>query len=446
GVIVVLSIAIVVKRRVARRKSRIDRGVYTPYGYGLSKIWKERVERHLNGTVRVRTEPRVFGTHYSESFDMYQNNKESILAICPGMEAPPIRGIHAFLMTARDDAMNPPAPRERIEEYCRLYLWARHDLDPFGEAEYKKLCEVQSHLMAHVARAAALHDSGASNTPSTTCLRRNSAKHFSMGRLHHNLKAHAGKSSDVLCTHSRSSTKSDLTRMDRTHSSLKSPANISLKRLSHGHRKGHELLVSLGEPPTEPAVTVSTKSAQAVYSKPLVRSDTDGIPSVNVNSANTAGQSRRGSCQSDGSQTALIDLEPSIVNPKSSTQAARNPRSNDAFEVVEKKSILGDSLVEKTGRSDKLNNEQKAIVLELISKSEFADTNISDRGIKRTKIVTHQQGLVDHLSLCPSSNGGARHVRTRTAVDEIALACSFHEAHPENLDPKSLHVYMVLET
>ncbi|KER31882.1 hypothetical protein T265_01969 [Opisthorchis viverrini] len=330
GVIVVLSIAIVVKRRVARRKSRIDRGVYTPYGYGLSKIWKERVERHLNGTVRVRTEPRVF-------------------AICPGMEAPPIRGIHAFLMTARDDAMNPPAPRERIEEYCRLYLWARHDLDPFGEAEYKKLCEVQSHLMAHVARAAALHDSGASNTPSTTCLRRNSAKHFSMGRLHHNLKAHAGKSSDVLCTHSRSSTKSDLTRMDRTHSSLKSPANISLKRLSHGHRKGHELLVSLGEPPTEPAVTVSTKSAQAVYSKPLVRSDTDGIPSVNVNSANTAGQSRRGSCQSDGSQTALIDLEPSIVNPKSSTQAARNPRSNDAFEVVEKKSILGVPLETLTG-------------------------------------------------------------------------------------------------
>ncbi|TGZ58760.1 hypothetical protein CRM22_009464 [Opisthorchis felineus] len=358
GVIVVLSIAIVVKRRVARRKSRIDRGVYTPYGYGLSKIWKERVERHLNGTVRVRTEPRVFGTHYSESFDVYQNNKqvgflyrakavdeflklkESILAICPGMEAPPIRGIHAFLMTARDDAMNPPAPRERIEEYCRLYLWARHDLDPFGEAEYKKLCDVQNHLMAHVARAAALHDSGASNTPSTTCLRRNSAKHFSMGRLHHNLKAHAGKSSDVLCTHSRSSIKSDLTRTDRTHSSLKSPANISLKRLSHGHRKGHELLVSLGEPPTEPAVTMSTKTAQAIYSKPLVRSDTDGIPPVSVNAANTAGQSRRGSCQSDGSQTALIDLEPSIVNPKSSTQIARNPRSNDAFEVVEKKSIL----------------------------------------------------------------------------------------------------------
>ncbi|KAG5451865.1 hypothetical protein CSKR_111241 [Clonorchis sinensis] len=367
GVIVVLSIAIVVKRRVARRKSRIDRGVYTPYGYGLSKIWKERVERHLNGTVRVRTEPRVFGTHYSESFDMYQNNKqvgflyrakavdeflklkESILAICPGMEAPPIRGIHAFLMTARDDAMNPPAPRERIEEYCRLYLWARHDLDPFGEDEYKKLCEVQNHLMAHVARAAALHDSGASNTPSTTCLRRNSAKHFSMGRLHHNLRAHAGKSSDVLCTHSRSSTKSDFTRTDRTHSSLKSPANISLKRLSHGHRKGHELLVSLGEPSTEPAVTMSAKTAQAVYSKPLVRSDTDGIPPVNVNAANTAGQSRRGSCQSDGSQTALIDLEPSIVNPKSSAQVARNPRSNDAFEVVEKKSILDVPLETLTG-------------------------------------------------------------------------------------------------
>lgn len=83
------------------------------------------------------------------------------------MEAPPIRGIQAFLFAARDHAMNPPASRERIEEYCRLYLWARHDLEvslmifathsslflllwgfqPFGADEYNKFCEVQKVLM-----------------------------------------------------------------------------------------------------------------------------------------------------------------------------------------------------------------------------------------------------------------------------------------------------------
>ncbi|VDP93960.1 unnamed protein product [Echinostoma caproni] len=165
GIIVVLSIFIVVKRRITRRKSRVERNTYTPCGHGLSKVWRENLERSINATVRVRTEPRTFGAHYEENFNRYCTEdkitylyrakavdeflklKKSILQLCPDLEAPPIRGIQAFLLTARDHAMSPPASRDRIEEYCRLYLWARHDLEPFGEEEYNKLCALQKVLM-----------------------------------------------------------------------------------------------------------------------------------------------------------------------------------------------------------------------------------------------------------------------------------------------------------
>ncbi|KAF8571609.1 hypothetical protein P879_00166 [Paragonimus westermani] len=358
GVIVLLSTVIVVKRRVSRRKSRIDRAVYTPCGYGLSKVWKEAVEKRLNSTVRVRTEPRVFGTHYSENFDTYLKDsksnrtfnyhyyildkvtflfrakavdeflelKERILSVCPDLEAPPIRGIHAFLLTARDHAMSPPAPRDRIEEYCKLYLWARHDLNPFGEAEYLKLSQLQSELMKYVSRAAALRDTAASNVASSSCVRRNSTKFHPLNRITPSPKMKSGKGQ---CRpHSY---------IDRAKPSSKTNASDTpLKPLSHSRCKSRELMASISD--AETPVVKSVKLSH-VYSKELDDLEMASMPAVtNVEPSVAVGGSRRGSSQSDGSQTALIDLDPVVqVMSKSSGTFSRHPCANEAFGPVEKK-------------------------------------------------------------------------------------------------------------
>ncbi|KAF6775890.1 hypothetical protein AHF37_04476 [Paragonimus kellicotti] len=346
GVIVLLSTVIVVKRRVSRRKSRIDRAVYTPCGFGLSKVWKEAVEKRLNSTVRVRTEPRVFGTHYSENFDAYLKDKrvtflfrakavdeflelkERILSICPDLEAPSIRGIHAFLLTARDHAMSPPAPRELIEEYCKLYLWARHDLNPFGEAEYLKLSQLQSELMKYVSRAAALRDPAASNVPSSSCTRRNSAKFHPLNRITPSPRTRSGK--DQYRPHSS---------IARTKPSSKmNVIDTPLKPLSHSHRKGREPMASVSD--AETPVVKSVKPSH-VYSKELDELEMASMPTVtNVEPSVVVGVSRRGSSQSDGSQTALINLDPVVqVMSKGSVTISRNPCANEAFRPVEKKPI-----------------------------------------------------------------------------------------------------------
>ncbi|CAH8542749.1 unnamed protein product [Heterobilharzia americana] len=109
GAIIIISILIVVKRRIARRKSRIGRTTYTPCGQGLPKVWKSNIEKKINATIKVRTEPQVFGPHYVENYNMYISNgevtflhraktldqflvlKQAILSVDPTLEAPPLR-------------------------------------------------------------------------------------------------------------------------------------------------------------------------------------------------------------------------------------------------------------------------------------------------------------------------------------------------------------------
>lgn len=367
GVIVVLSIAIVVKRRVARRKSRIDRSVYIPCGYGLSKVWKEIVEKRLNGTVRVRTEPRVFGKHYEQNFNLYLNSnnvtymfrakavdeflklKESILTLSPDLEAPPIRGIHAFLMTAREHAMCPPAPRERIEEYCKLYLWARCGLDPFGEAEYLKLCEVQNHLMEYVSRAAAIHDSASPSTPKASYTRRNSAKLLSSSiKLPHSPKGPPTKSSsDNSRILSGVSVRTGTPRSERAKDTTRSNVtNISLKRLTQTHSKGHTRLVSDLEPGQTNTLVTYGKDPDALNrleDTTLISGDDVLVP---------AGGSRRGSCGSVGSRTALIDMDPVVyIAQKSIGQTSKHPRSSGVLESLDDRKVMPTSVSATSGDS-----------------------------------------------------------------------------------------------
>uniref|UniRef100_A0A0X3PLQ2 NICE-3 protein n=1 Tax=Schistocephalus solidus TaxID=70667 RepID=A0A0X3PLQ2_SCHSO len=145
GAIIFLSVIIVVKRSISRRKGRIGKIIYTPCGHGAPNIWKDLVHKKINATVEVRTEPRVLGPMSSDGLcsnptnqvlgfrfraktvDLFVDLKESILLSFPDLEAPPIRNIRDFLMAARMKAMHPTAPRDIVDSYCKLYMRARHD-------------------------------------------------------------------------------------------------------------------------------------------------------------------------------------------------------------------------------------------------------------------------------------------------------------------------------
>lgn len=55
--------------------------------------------------------------------------EQKILSIDSKLEAPPMRSINDFLSSASCYTMTPHASSDEIDEYCRLYLWARHDLN-----------------------------------------------------------------------------------------------------------------------------------------------------------------------------------------------------------------------------------------------------------------------------------------------------------------------------
>ncbi|XP_018645125.1 hypothetical protein Smp_158090 [Schistosoma mansoni] len=263
GVIILISILVIVKRRIARRKSRIGRTTYNSCGHGLPKVWKSNIEKKINGTVKIRTEPQVFGLHYSENYDVYTSAEQAILSLDPTLEAPPLRDIRDFLLTARHNIMNPPPSRDYIEEYCQLYLWARHDLNPFGESEYRRFCELQTNLLEITGQ----------------------------------------------------------------------PSGLNLKRLSHStHRKKHELLVSPSEHETLTGNSLLIHSSH-VFTNDIISEIDSNVDRIETKTGNCS--HRRDSCQSDGSQTALIDLEPVIVvnQSKTSLQPSRQIKLNESYNI-----------------------------------------------------------------------------------------------------------------
>ncbi|CAH8858291.1 unnamed protein product [Trichobilharzia szidati] len=422
GAIIIISILIVVKRRIARRKGRVGRTTYTVCGQGLPKVWKSNIEKKINATIKVRTEPQVFGPHYAENYDVYTSSgevtflyrakaldqflilKQAILSVDSTLEAPPLRDTRDFLLKSRHHVMNPPPSRDCIEEYCRLYLWARHDLNPFGEAEYTRLCELQSSLLQTINLTGSLHHPMYSPAPNSPIAGGGGGVGVGGGQLtsepivkvhkrtHSNFKINFPSFLFKATEHSQprvvdpsvspttttstapgpmSTTSSTMKRPTSTHQQQSRPtrikvlskrgqtggtgntssgrgshttggggtvgsSGISLKRLSHSsHRKKHELLVS----PTENEKSSLTSSVQLishpsthVFTNDMISEhDSNADLSLTVSkgdmtSTTSLSNRRRHSCQSDGSQTALIDLEPIVAsssNPKSSLPSSR---------------------------------------------------------------------------------------------------------------------------
>lgn len=115
------------------------------------------------------------------------------------------------------------------------------------------------------------------------------------------------------------------------------PSGLNLKRLSHStHRKKHELLVSSSEHET------LTKNSHLIHPSHVFTNDIIGEIDSSVDLLNKIDRietktgscsHRRDSCQSDGSQTALIDLEPVIVvNPsKTLSQPSRQIKLSESY-------------------------------------------------------------------------------------------------------------------
>ncbi|VUZ45428.1 unnamed protein product, partial [Hymenolepis diminuta] len=167
GAIILIGIFIVIKRSIARRKSRIGRIVYTPVGNGAPKFWKQLINSQINSTVKVRTEPRVFCPSKSnlqndasernlgfqfraKTVDLFIDLKEKIMELYPYFEAPPVRSIRDFLMSACSEAMLPKPNRELVESYCELYNRARHDPGAYTDVDYLRFLEIHDQLLKSV--------------------------------------------------------------------------------------------------------------------------------------------------------------------------------------------------------------------------------------------------------------------------------------------------------
>ncbi|CAH8542732.1 unnamed protein product [Heterobilharzia americana] len=302
--------------------------------------------------------------------------------------------------------MNPPPSRDRIEEYCQLYLWARHDLNPFGESEYTRFCELQSILLEYIEQKCKdsirlLHQTNKikvivessfdlynHQTKATKILRkRNGSKvnypgssptycvtRSAIGQLtseqpvkvhkrsHSNFKINFPSFLFKATEHSQPrivvpSTSTTVTTLTTISASLSSPSSLqrtsvqqsrptrvkvlsrtgqgssssgggsglNLKRLSHSaHRKKHGLLVS--PPDNETSTILQSNDPSHVFTNDIIGELDSNADLLLVSKGDINGTSilrRRDSCQSDGSQTALIDLEPVIASPKSSIQSSR---------------------------------------------------------------------------------------------------------------------------
>ncbi|CAH8562732.1 unnamed protein product [Schistosoma margrebowiei] len=308
--------------------------------------------------------------------------KQAILSLDSTLEAPPLRDIRDFLLTARHNIMNPPPSRDHIEEYCQLYLWARHDLNPFGESEYKRFCELQINLLEIVNRTKPwpVYSSGGTNTigqssseqPSKIHKRNHSnfkinfpsflfkATEHSQPRVVHSsasvttvtttilsssspltttITTSIALSTPILSSPSKSIVNQSRPTRVKVLSRTGQPSGLNLKRLSHStHRKKRELLVSSSEHET------LTKNSHLIHPTHVFTNDVIGEIDSNVDltllnkidrmETKTGSSShRRDSCQSDGSQTALIDLEPVIVVNQSKTlsQPSRQMKLSEPY-------------------------------------------------------------------------------------------------------------------
>ncbi|VDP70009.1 unnamed protein product [Schistosoma mattheei] len=351
GVIILISILVIVKRRIARRKSRIGRTTYNSCGHGLPKVWKSNIEKKINGTVKIRTEPQVFGPHYSENYDVYTSTEQAILSLDSTLEAPPLRDIRDFLLTARHNVMNPPPSRDHIEEYCQLVnrtkpwpVYSSGGTNTIGQSSSEQSSKIhkRNHSNFRInfpsflfkatehSQLRVVHSSASVTTVTTTIP-------SSSSPLTTTITTSIALSTPTLSSPSTSIVNQSRPTRVKVLSRTGQPSGLNLKRLSHStHRKKHELLVSSSEHES------LTKNSHLIHPSHVFTNDVIGEVDSSVDLLNKIDRMetktgscshRRDSCQSDGSQTALIDLEPVIVvNPsKTLSQPSRQIKLSESY-------------------------------------------------------------------------------------------------------------------
>nr|CDS34103.1 NICE 3 family protein [Hymenolepis microstoma] len=146
GTIILIGIFIVIKRSIARRKSRIGRIVYTSVGSGAPKVWilKLDVETYLVlETVNKLSDK--FDSKGNLGFQFRAKTVDLFIDLTP-----PVRSIRDFLMSACSEAMLPKPNQELVESYCELYNRARHDPGAYTDVDYLKFLEIHDQLLKAV--------------------------------------------------------------------------------------------------------------------------------------------------------------------------------------------------------------------------------------------------------------------------------------------------------
>lgn len=131
-------------------------------------------------TVKIRPEPRVFYSSNSDrqndtagrnlgfqfranTVDLFVDLKEKILASYPLFEAPPVRGIKDFLLSASSQSMNPKPDSHLVETYCEFYNRARYDPGPYTDVDYLRFLEIHDQLLKAVVVKEALQTADSPN-------------------------------------------------------------------------------------------------------------------------------------------------------------------------------------------------------------------------------------------------------------------------------------------
>uniref|UniRef100_A0A5K3FTD9 RGS domain-containing protein n=1 Tax=Mesocestoides corti TaxID=53468 RepID=A0A5K3FTD9_MESCO len=114
----------------------------------------------------------------AKTVDHFVDLKESILLSYPQLEAPPVRSIQDFLMSASSLTMNPKPDRDVIEAYCILYNRARYDPSPYTESDYFRFLEIHHQLLESVVAKELLLSSESPNRTTKGLYKRRKTPYF----------------------------------------------------------------------------------------------------------------------------------------------------------------------------------------------------------------------------------------------------------------------------
>ncbi|XP_043193484.1 protein C1orf43 homolog [Amphibalanus amphitrite] len=154
GVLAFLVVFIFGKRQIQRFALKNQKGPHVPVGVDAKKTLKREIERRLDRTADVVSEPLLLCPAVSPSEPFYYRMKavddarrlELEVAEWSGVRRPPTDTVRRFLMSLCGTLLSRAGPRV-IHEFCDHYELARYDPAEFGQRQYEQLASRHAVLL-----------------------------------------------------------------------------------------------------------------------------------------------------------------------------------------------------------------------------------------------------------------------------------------------------------